>query len=412
MKDVRKTKNIYFTIIGVVIFMVAVVSLSYAFFISQVSNNETASTITGEAANLTIEFKEGTSQINATNIFPGWSATKTFSVINKGGVAGEYSLYLYDVSNNLLDESISIELTSTNNGASISKMNLPSTTTTLNSKVTIAGNTTQVYTLNVYYNNLNVSQETDKGKNFSFKIGINKAGYTITNLIANGGFENGTNGWSSTITSTPTNTLGDHTSVYNSTWLDDGGSHSACFVKSWSYDYDFNNIYQQFTAIVGHKYYVSSNVLIDSSYYNYSNDTLYLSIYNSSLTVDGESALTVSSADTNISFAGPYWSNTYYSKKYSFIYTPTTTTQTMTIGLKSNVTSATAYVSKSEYKTSFLSLNDGDIIAVPDTFDFLTDNILVIDLTATFGAGNEPTQAWCDENITWFDGTSALDVTL
>lgn len=32
--------------------------------------------------------------------------------------------------------------------------------------------------------------------------------------------------------------------------------------------------------------------------------------------------------------------------------------------------------------------------------------VLAIDLTALFGAGNEPTQAWCDLNIpNWFDGT-------
>lgn len=32
--------------------------------------------------------------------------------------------------------------------------------------------------------------------------------------------------------------------------------------------------------------------------------------------------------------------------------------------------------------------------------------VFAIDLTALFGAGNEPTQAWCDLNIpNWFDGT-------
>ena len=33
------------------------------------------------------------------------------------------------------------------------------------------------------------------------------------------------------------------------------------------------------------------------------------------------------------------------------------------------------------------------------------DNILAINLKDTFGAGNEPTQAWCDANIPWFGGT-------
>lgn len=34
-----------------------------------------------------------------------------------------------------------------------------------------------------------------------------------------------------------------------------------------------------------------------------------------------------------------------------------------------------------------------------------TDGITVVDLTAAFGAGKEPTKVWRDENIDYFDGT-------
>jgi len=36
------------------------------------------------------------------------------------------------------------------------------------------------------------------------------------------------------------------------------------------------------------------------------------------------------------------------------------------------------------------------------------DDVFLIDLTATFGAGNEPTKAWCDEHINYFDGSSKI----
>ena len=175
MEDVRRTKNIYYTIIGIVVFVVSIVSLSYAFFAAQVINNESVSTISGAAANLIIEYKEGTSQISATDIFPGWTAIKTFSVINNNAFNGEYNLYVYDINNELMDGSISFDVTGTNGGTTIEKMNLPSSTTTLKNKVSISGNTTQVYTVKVYYNNLSTNQEADKGKSFSFKIGIDKA---------------------------------------------------------------------------------------------------------------------------------------------------------------------------------------------------------------------------------------------
>lgn len=34
------------------------------------------------------------------------------------------------------------------------------------------------------------------------------------------------------------------------------------------------------------------------------------------------------------------------------------------------------------------------------------DGLLIIDLTESFGAGNEPTKEWCDENIPFFEGTT------
>ena len=36
------------------------------------------------------------------------------------------------------------------------------------------------------------------------------------------------------------------------------------------------------------------------------------------------------------------------------------------------------------------------------------DGLLVVDLTASFGSGNEPNQAWCDQNINYFDGSTTV----
>lgn len=44
--------------------------------------------------------------------------------------------------------------------------------------------------------------------------------------------------------------------------------------------------------------------------------------------------------------------------------------------------------------------------AVESNVDIWADGLMVIDLTATFGAGNEPSKEWCDENITYFNGTT------
>ena len=37
------------------------------------------------------------------------------------------------------------------------------------------------------------------------------------------------------------------------------------------------------------------------------------------------------------------------------------------------------------------------------------DGVVLIDLTASFGTGNEPTKSWCDENIPYFEGTTLIN---
>ena len=39
-----------------------------------------------------------------------------------------------------------------------------------------------------------------------------------------------------------------------------------------------------------------------------------------------------------------------------------------------------------------------------------TDCLMIIDLTAGFGSGNEPSKEWCDENIPYFNGSAELDI--
>lgn len=38
-----------------------------------------------------------------------------------------------------------------------------------------------------------------------------------------------------------------------------------------------------------------------------------------------------------------------------------------------------------------------------------SDGLMIIDLTAAFGAGNEPSKEWCDENIPYFTGTKVIN---
>lgn len=44
-----------------------------------------------------------------------------------------------------------------------------------------------------------------------------------------------------------------------------------------------------------------------------------------------------------------------------------------------------------------------------EIFDAYFDGAMIVDLTDTFGSGNEPTKEWCDAHIKYFEGTSKIN---
>ena len=71
-----------------------------------------------------------------------------------------------------------------------------------------------------------------------------------------------------------------------------------------------------------------------------------------------------------------------------------------------------ARTSETFKRNSNIFLSDGEVIAVQfgssieqSAFEGYVDDLLVVDLTETFGTGNEPSKEWCDKNIIYFEET-------
>ena len=364
MEDVKRTKNIYYAIIGVVVFIVAVMGLSYAFFISRVEGNESTSTISGEAANLNIIFKEGSEIIEDNAIFPGWEATKTFSVENPGNGEGEYVIYIYDVENELMNGSIVFEITSSDSDAvNFEEQSLPKFDTILypsndasnNPNIQIAGKTVQTYTVKVRYVNFeNIDQKPDMGKTFSFKVGIKKSAksHTVTNLIANGSFENGITGWTAS-----------------------GGTFTT------------SNTYKKFGTYSLRNYQQAQWSLARETINGYANHVYYTNLWMYSTNIGEKGCYTEYS---------PTWLES-GSRKYA-IQPPLRQTN----------------VNVWEFKSGYYDLkltNDYSIwysTCVYDGTDAMQDcycdGIMLIDLSDAF-EDDLPDQTWCDNYLTYFDGT-------
>ena len=174
MNYINNKNKIYKVIFSLIGFILMLSGVSYAYFVSKVNNNESASTITAEAATLELKFKEGSNQINGDGIFPGWSDIKTFTVKNNSSITLAYKFKIYDLTNNIVTKSIYYELTGSQ-GENIPKQLLGTTNRDISGSIIIGPHMTHSYTLTVYYENLDIDQSADKGKTFSFKIGIESA---------------------------------------------------------------------------------------------------------------------------------------------------------------------------------------------------------------------------------------------
>mgnify|MGYP004532627657 FL=1 len=148
MNYVNNKNKIYKVVFSLIGFILMLSGVSYAYFVSKVNNNESASTIAGEAANLELEFKEGSNQINGEDIFPGWSDTKTFTVKNNSSITLAYKFKIYNLTNNIVTKSIYYELTG-NQGENIPKQLLGTTNRDISGSIIIGPHMTHSYTLTV-----------------------------------------------------------------------------------------------------------------------------------------------------------------------------------------------------------------------------------------------------------------------
>ena len=172
----KKNDTILLIVFIVVFLLVTAIGLSYAYYTAVIDNGEESSSIVSRSGSLELTYTDGVKQIIGADIYPGWQDTKTFTVKNTGNGLTTYSIRLSNIVNNFsIDGSISISIVGSNGGKSLSKRPIPASDSSIIDYVSIGEGVTHTYSITVYYNNLNVDQSPDKGKSFSFQVGIGEA---------------------------------------------------------------------------------------------------------------------------------------------------------------------------------------------------------------------------------------------
>ena len=156
----------------IVSLLVVVLSVSLAYFTTQIIGKGKAVDVS--SANLQIVFTDSDGALTETDIEPGWSATKTFTIKNDTKTEYKYNIVIKDLLNTFVTEGyLQYKITSTNDGYNMTEFkDIPkssiATDTILAYSVLIPNGKTQSYTIEFKYaNDESIDQSDDMGKKLS-----------------------------------------------------------------------------------------------------------------------------------------------------------------------------------------------------------------------------------------------------
>ena len=190
----NKQQKIIVSIVGITIVLLALLGITYAYYLTRIEGNTNTNSISVTTADLKLVYGDGNGLLTAANIMPGkqvefkttgneTATEKTFTVTNSGNSTIEgYALsldyaYIADTMPSIFErpEDFQITLTCTTNKVGetcngfTGNFNNESIMLTSNS---IDENEVHMYSLSIYYNDPNLDQSNDMGKNLNLKVQI------------------------------------------------------------------------------------------------------------------------------------------------------------------------------------------------------------------------------------------------
>ena len=217
------------TILVVASLLVVVLSVTLAYFTAQIIGK--GKDVSVSSADLKIVFTDTDGSISGTNIEPGWSDTKTFTIENKSNETYKYNIVIQNLVNTFVTNGyLQYKITSTNGGYNMTEFkDIPKSSAPkdkiLAYGVSIPVGVTQSYTVEFKYaNDESIDQSDDMGKKLSGTLFITEgtediyAGYEEGTLgyqimgdnpkrSTRSNNNNGTNDFATPLTATTTGTL-------------------------------------------------------------------------------------------------------------------------------------------------------------------------------------------------------------
>lgn len=203
----------------------------------------------------------------------------------------------------------------------------------------------------------NVNAETSSGKSVSAysPSSVSNSIYKVTNMVVNGSFENGTTGWAALNFTMNRSTVQKKHGSYSMPIATPNASHA--------------QISQYVTIVSNNKYYGKISALKTT--------TLASAGQYDIIGFTGGLEMDFANVDNTTIASANQW--------YSL----------------SGIVNGVENKASAELRLFTLS-----------QISIYSDSYFMIDLTSTFGAGNEPSKAWCDANLDYFDGSQTYSFSL
>ena len=217
----NRRQKIIISVTGIFIVLLALIGLTYAYFLTQITGNTNINSISVTTADLKLVYDDGSDGVIGGELLEPSDEefTKTFTVYNDGNVNIDYGVYLIDVINTF-ERKDDIKYTmecSTNGTLACSQVTSETTFPSGISELvtaTIEPKKTHTYTFSFTYKDTGTDQSVDMNKTLQAKIqifGKNGNGQIIpyeSNTLA---FNILNNGADITLTTTTGNFIGDET---------------------------------------------------------------------------------------------------------------------------------------------------------------------------------------------------------
>ena len=176
----NKGKKIIISITSIVLVLLIIAGLTYAYFLTQIKGNTNEKSISVTTADLKLEYGDGNGFISLSNVLPNTTltplVTKTFTVSNKGNITVDYGVFLEDVINTferVEDLDLKVECSSSiNNKTCNGYDDIMLINNDMLFSNSIDENEIQTYTLTLDYKEKDVDQSVDMNKNVSAKVQI------------------------------------------------------------------------------------------------------------------------------------------------------------------------------------------------------------------------------------------------